>query len=961
MRQLLITTAITVSATAWFPAPEARQKRMLQPEDYGQWEQLSTQPTPLSPDGKWLVYGIVRSNRQNELRVQPSDGGEAVVIPFGERPTFTDDSKWLAYLIGFSEEQEAKLRKEKKPLHKQLGLLELATGKKTTVDGIESFALAPTGTHIAMRRYGAEREGGGAGSGSTPGGANAETVQPGTALVIRELATGRDTTFASVSDLAWQDEGSLLAFAVTVEGGVGNGLQLFDASTSSVRALDSSSAVYTQLTWRKESASLAVLRSTTNDDRVGPSQLVLVWPDVAKQVDTRSTLDASKAGLAPDLRVVRFFRPRWSEDGTFIYVGVAPWLTKPARSKDAVLSRRISASSDNPDEMPDVQVWHPKDTTVMSKQKIDAPNDRQRSMMAAWSIADGRLVRIANAIGEEASPIPNQPRALVVDNNAFAMERSIGRHYANVWIADATSGAKSSSLDRIEDRYLQPSPRGKYVLFLKNDHYWTLDVASGKQTNITATIATSFVDKESDETIVQKPAFGVAGWTKDDGAVLLYDKLDIWEIKPDGAGATRLTNGAAGEIRARFVDLDPKIDWIDRTKPVHVRLFGLRSKKSGYGVIPPGTTGAVTSLVWLDKRVDRLTKARLAERYAYAVQGFDDSPDYFVGAALPDAKQITKTNAFLSDYAWGRSVVIDYKTAAGQPRQASLFYPAGYEAGKTYPMVVYMYEKLSDGVHDFSVPSERDYYNASSFVTQGYVYLQPDIVFRKRDPGLSVVESVVPAVQKVVQMGIADPKKVGTLGHSWGGFDSAFLATNTATFAASVAGAPIVNLVSNYGNFHWNNGIAETDHIETGQQRMEVPLYEDLPAYLRNSAVFKANTMTTPLLIEVGDQDGVVFWHQGLELYNIARRAGKPVVLLQYGGENHPVRKRANQIDYHHRIIEWFDHYLKGAPAASWITDGERYIDRERDIEQRKLPAKGDTKDPSKTDPPTTAKPGGGR
>jgi hypothetical protein len=146
--------------------------------------------------------------------------------------------------------------------------------------------------------------------------------------------------------------------------------------------------------------------------------------------------------------------------------------------------------------------------------------------------------------------------------------------------------------------------------------------------------------------------------------------------------------------------------------------------------------------------------------------------------------------------------------------------------------------------------------------------------------------------------------------------------------------------VSNYDNFHWNNGIAETDHIDTGQQRMEVPLYADLTAYIRNSAVFKANTMTTPLLIEVGDVDGVVFWHQGLELYNIARRAGKPVVLLQYVGENHGVRKRANQIDYHYRVLEWFDHYLKGTPAPSWITEGERYIDRERDIERRKLPAK---------------------
>ena len=729
---------------------------------------------------------------------------------------------------------------------------------------------------------------------------------------------------------------------MTVEGGVGNGLQLFDAATSSVRALDSSSAVYTQLTWRKDSASLAVLRSVpaANDDRVGPSQLVMVWPDVAKEPDARKTLDASKGDQLPaDMRVVRFSRPRWSDEGDFIYVGVAPWLPKPMRPRD--MPRRVAASSDNPDEMPDVQVWHPKDTTVMSKQKIDATGDRQRSMLAAWSIADEKLVRIAGAIGEDATPIPHQPRVLVVDNNAFAMERSIGRHYANASIVDAKTGARTTTLQRIEDRYLQPSPGGRFLLYLKSDHYWTVDVASGRQTNITGAIATSFVDKDSDETIAQKPAFGVAGWTKDEAAVLLYDRLDIWEVKTDGSGATRLTSGAAEEARARYVDLDPDHDYIDRSKPMHVRLFGLRSKKSGYAVVPPGAPAAGAPLVWLDKRVDRLAKAKGADRYAYAVQDFDDSPDYFVGGSLDAAKQITATNPFMGEYAWGRSVVIDYKTAAGQPRQASLIYPAGYEAGKTYPMIVYMYEKLSDGVHDFSAPSERDYYNAASFVTQGYIYLQPDIVFRKRDPGLSVVESVVPAVQKVVQMGLADPKRVGTLGHSWGGFDSAFLATNTTTFAASVAGAPIVNLVSNYGNFHWNNGIAETDHIETGQQRMEVPLYEDLQAYIRNSAVFKAHTMTTPLLIEVGDADGVVDWRQGLELYNIARRAGKPVVLLQYAGENHGVRKRANQIDYHHRIVEWFDHYLKGAPAPSWITDGERYLDRDRDLERRKLAVKG--------------------
>jgi dienelactone hydrolase len=606
-----------------------------------------------------------------------------------------------------------------------------------------------------------------------------------------------------------------------------------------------------------------------------------------------------------------------------------------------VQTRRVAASSTNPDELPDVQVWHAKDAIVMPKQKIDARRDREQSMLAAWSIQDGRLIRIATTIGEEATPIRRSARALVVDSNAFAMERSVGRVVANVSTVDIASGARTAVGQRLEDRYVQPSPGGRYLLYLKSDHYWTVDLASGRQTNITAGAATTFIEKDSDDTVDQKPPYGVAGWTRDDHAVLLYDKLDIWEVKSDGSGATRLTSGAAGEVRHRYVRLDPDEEWIDRDQPMYLSLFGVKSKKSGYARLAARAAGAPEVLTLQDKRVDRLAKAKRADRFVYAAQDFDDSPDYFAaGATLADPQQVTRTNPFMADYGWGRSTLVEYRNAQGQPMQGALFYPAGYEAGRKYPMVVYMYEKLSDGVHTFSAPSERDYYNVASFTQSGYVLFQPDIVFRPREPGLSVVDCVVPAVKRVIEMGIADPARVGIIGHSWGGFDTVVLATHTDVFAAGVAGAPITDLVSNYGNHHWSSGIAETDHIETGQQRMQVPLYEDLQAYIRNSAIYKAHTMKTPLLLMTGDNDGTVHWHQSVALYNIARRAGRNVVMLQYGAEDHGLRKRQNQIDYHHRIREWFDHYLRGGAPASWITSGERYLDRERDLRQRKTPAK---------------------
>jgi dipeptidyl aminopeptidase/acylaminoacyl peptidase len=366
-----------------------------------------------------------------------------------------------------------------------------------------------------------------------------------------------------------------------------------------------------------------------------------------------------------------------------------------------------------------------------------------------------------------------------------------------------------------------------------------------------------------------------------------------------------------------------------------VSLFGLWSKKSGYGSLSP--SGSLSRLIFEDKAVTALAKAREADVYAYMSQAFDDSPDIFVGGpGLAGAKQATTSNAFLSKYAWGHAELVEFKSARGERLQGALYYPAGYEAGKKYPMVVYLYEKLSDGVHRFVAPSERDYYNASVFTSQGYLVFQPDIVFRPREPGLSVVECVEPAVKRVVAMGVADPARVGVVGHSWGGFDAAYLATHSTVFAASVAGAAITNLVSNYGNHHWSSGIAETDHIETGQQRMEVPIYEDLQAYIRNSAVFNVHNMTTPLMLMTGDNDGTVHWHQAVELYNIARRAKKQVVMLAYGGEDHGLRRKPNQIDYQRRILQWFGHYLKNEPAPGWITDGMSFLEREQELKRAK-------------------------
>jgi len=935
---------------------KAQSKPIPAPADYGQFESLQVVPGNggLSPDGRWIAYGVTRSNRNNELRVTKVSDGSTTAVPFGTQPAFSADSQWTAYAIGLSESQEEKLRSDKKPIHRKAGILDLARSTKVVVDDIESFAFNASGSHLAMRRYAPEPD-------KKPGAeatASESDGPAGATLVVRHLATGRDTTFGNVAEFAWQDKGRLLAMAIATEDKTGNGVQLFDPETGALRVLDSCASTYSGLAWRKAAADLAVLRSRTDDRHDGPTHVALAWTHLDDANETRRLYDpATDTTFPPTLRTVAYRKPSWSDDGSVVFVGVATWLAAPApparntsnevADHSAVEQTVDAPASAEPLEPASVDVWHWRDVDVMPKQKLSAKADRERNMLAAWHLETGRLVQLGKERTEQVTPVKHQRFAFAANWTAYAMERSIGRPAADLYLVDLASGERTKIKARVEEEDAEVSPGGRYVLFVQDDQFWTIDTGTRAVVNITKTVPTSFVNKESDVTVKQKPPFGVAGWTANDASVILYDKFDLWQIAPDGSRATRLTNGAAEQVRHRYVRLDPDQEAIDPAKPMYLSLFGVWSKKSGYGRVRLGDGAArpaVERLVWLDKSVGRLAKAKDADVYQYSMEAFEQPPAIHVAdGSLAATKPVVTTNPSFDRYAWGHTETIEYKaerasSTQGERLQGTLYYPAGYEPGKRYPMIVYIYERLSDGIHRWSAPSERDYYNVAAWTTRGYLVLQPDIVFRPREPGLSVVECVTPAVKRVVQMGVADARKVGVVGHSWGGFDTTFLATHTDVFAAAVAGAPITDLVSNYGNHHWSSGIAETDHIETGQQRMEVPLWEDLPAYIRNSAVFNVQNMKTPLLIEVGDNDGTVFWHQGIELYNLARRAKKEVVLIAYAGEDHGLRKKPNQIDYHRRIVEWFDHYLKGETAPSWISDGVRYVDRERELKALKTP-----------------------
>jgi dipeptidyl aminopeptidase/acylaminoacyl peptidase len=923
---ILVAISAFGSTMAWAQATNG--KRPITPDDYGQWERLGG--GTLSGDGSWIVYSISRVNEEDELRLHSVGGEDYTVIPYGSRATFSDDSQWLAYLIGESVEERERLEKQKKPVRNELGLRNLTTGDSVVIEDVQSFAFSHDARFLAMQRY-------------PPSGSSSDRESKGVDLVVRTLATGVETNFGNVAEYAWQDEGTLLAMVIDAEGQAGNGVQVFDPATGVLRTLDSKATRYTGLAWNDESDDLAVLRVRADDENYEDStHVVLAWRGLDATSIDRFVFDPdSTAGFPEDTRIVSYRSLTWAEDGSKLFFGIKDRERKVAEDADTAQAEADSSDTNadeeeedaDDDEASTVQIWHAADVDIYPRQKVTANRDREENYLAVWHLDAGTFVQLGTELTEDVTIVKGDHVAIGTDQTLYEEERMFGPVYRDIYQIDVQTGEASLIKDSIQYNF-GPTPSGKYLLYLEDDHYWMYDIESGGHTNITESVPTSFVDVEDDHTVTQKPPFGIAGWTEDDRTVLIYDKYDIWQLTPDGARVTNLTNGADQQIRYRRVRLDPEEEFIDPSDPVYTSTYGEWTKQYGYARLRLGRTPE--QLIWKDANVNRLAKAKNAEVYAYAEQDFDDSPDYFVGGpTLSDAHQISGTNPFQDDYAWGRSELIEYENSWGKRLQGALFYPADYEPGRQYPMIVYIYEIRSPSVHTYYVPSERTAYNTSVFTAEGYFVLQPDIVYRDRNPGLSAVAAIEPAVQKVLATGMVDPDRVGLTGHSWGGYQTAFTVTQTDIFAAAVAGAPLTNLVSMYLSVYWNSGGTDARIFEISQGRMEVPFWEDVDSYVANSPVFHVDNLNTPLLVAHGTEDGAVDFNQGVEYYNAARRAGKDFVLLVYEGENHGNAKKPNQIDYHRRIMEWFGYYLKGDEAPEWISKGVSFLDQEKAKKQR--------------------------
>jgi dipeptidyl aminopeptidase/acylaminoacyl peptidase len=881
----LLLVALSLLALAPLSAQETGAKKPLSLEDYDRWRTVIS--TEISNDGEWMTYAYGHRVGEDTLQVRELDGEELFLIPGGKDPLFSDDSRWLAYQSS-----------------EGAGLLDLRTGEKKEWKNAAQFRFAEGSGHLAILKK--------------PG--DSEAAHTGAGLILKDLSTGGETLLGNTASFAFNKGGSHLGYLVDAGEKAGNGLYLLRLSSGAMEVLDSDTLRYSRLSWNSDGSALAALKGETPEgatERV--NSLVAFRGLLEGSKESFSYQATGENGLPEGFVLSEKGAVSWREDGSLVFVGID--------------EQGVAVEEDPENPRPNVDVFHWKDDRIQSVQRNQAARDRRFTLLSAVDLDSGRMVTLADSSMRTVTLSKDGRLGIGRDDRAYISDWK--ERQADYYLVDTKTGERAQILEG-QKRTLGLSPDGRHFGYWKDGHVWVHNLEEGTKLNLTESAPVSFIDQEYDHPGT-KPPYGLAGWSKDGTAILLYHSYDLWLQPLDGSPATNLTRGvgAQNQIRFRYLRTDPEEEAIDLEEPLLLSAYGEWTKKSGFYELDGER---LRERVFEDRRYAELKKAKDTEKVIFRASTFSEFPDYWVSDLdFDDPERVTSANPHQSEYSWGRRILVDFQNKSGVPLQATLAIPDGYQEGQKLPMIVNFYEKKSQDMHAYYAPVFGASYPSgnmgpvaefAAYVSNGYLVLQPDIHLNTGTTHSDMLDCVTAAVRRVIELGYADPDRIALGGGSFSGGGSAFISTQTDQFAAIVARAAPINLAGEFNILFSGSGQNNHSYDIYGQGRYGTNPFDDPDLYREQSPITHVQTMNTPLLYLHGVQDGSVEYLQGMEFYNALRFLEKPIIFLSYPDEGHNLKKYENQIDFTKRLWQFLDHYLKDAPAPRWMTEGVPFLRR---------------------------------
>jgi len=921
-------------------------KRALDHDSFDGWKGVRNQA--ISHNGEWAAYAVNPQEGDGILTFYNTKSGKRIEIPRGASAQITADGKWGIALIKphFTDTRKAKIDKKKgfDMPQDSLAIVNLTKGTIEKIADVISYKIGKDGGDwVAWQSCDTTY--------IKPAALKEKEI--GRPLILRHLGFPVKKSVNWVDEYIFSKDGSHIAMtlrksksdSIATDGiGIINlpdtsfllldrdmkhyGAPVFDESgrqlayTASTDSAESgtrkSILFYANLEGEQLPKPVEMLSMVTERPRVHLSRPHASDPELQAQLQKEWEEKTRKSG-GRELYINQYTQPTFSHDGKRLVANVAPYVAPD----DTTIVEF---------ERADIDIWRWDAPFTPPQEKSNLENLRKHGFPVVVNIANGKNTLVTSAdLAEVTAPDRWDADWVMVADPTEDIVSQQWDYYAPVKVSlknIATGEVKN--VGKLQKETYELSPAGRYVMWFADKQYKVYDVATGETRVISEGIKYPLWDERDDHPMIPQP-YGRAAWTEKDGAVLVYDRYDIWRLDPTGKNApVNVTDGYGrkNDLRFRYHKTDPDFRALKPGEEMLLDVFSYTDKRNGFATVRPESKSAPTMKALEGYSYTQLRKAKEAPIYTYQKSNFSTSPEIYLakGSDFAKATLLTDANPQMKEYSWGTAELVKWHAYDGKESEGVLYKPEGFDEAEpgSIPMLAVFYETGSEELYThYTMEPSWSWVNYPFYVSRGYAVFVPDIHYTAGLPGESCYNYVCSGVEEMCRRNPQlDPKRVGIDGQSWGGYQTAYLVTRTDMFACAGSGAPVSNMTSAYGGIRWGTGDSRQGQYEIGQSRIGKTLWEAPELYIANSPIFHADRVNTPLLIMHNDEDGAVPWYQGIEMFMGLRRLNKPVWLMQYNGEAHNIKARKNRKDITIRLQQFFDHYLKGAPMPKWMKEG---------------------------------------
>ncbi len=928
---IFLLSALLISAfSSW---SQNSQKAPIDHSVYDSWKNIKT--SHISNDGNWVSYEVNSQQEDGTLYIYNVKTGKLDSVPRAYEAGFSAANTYLVFKIkpGYTLTHAAKKAKKKKEdmPKDSLGIWHLSNGELIKIAKVKSFKLPEEESnwiawHLekiypekpdkkADNKELSEEEKKAEAKKEKERKEKVKKLKKakGTDLIIYNPETKKEYRFENIVDYTVSKNGKLFGMTEQINDSLTHSrVLIFNTTKTENTEIWSKNGVSKKPAIDDEGKQIAFIHS--EDTAKTKIYSLYFWnskSDLAEMI-----ADTLNTAMAKNWSVSEYGQVRFSDSGEKLFFATAP---KPIpEPEDTLLD----------DEKYHLDIWSWKDPYLQPMQKLNVKREKERSYLAVYTPNNKKMTQLATTEVPEVRTYLKGDADFAMGTSNLPYRKLISweaNRYQDIYKINVNTGEKEL-IKKKSASSTNLSPYGNFLLWysISDSSWYAKSLEDNKTVSLTLDLPYPFYNELHDSPSDPRP-YGYAGWVGKDKYVLIYDRFDIWKIDPTGKEKpVNLTNeyGRKNSIRLRYVKLDREAISIDPKEIMMLSAFQIYTKQAGFFQKSVKSAGEPNLLVMDDVSFYPPVKAKKANQIIWRKGSFQVYNDLWTSDMdFKNDVKISNANPQQSKYLWGSVELVEWTSPDNEKLQGLLYKPENFDPTKKYPMLVYFYERSSDGLNRYISPApSRSTINRTYCVSNGYLIFVPDIPYKVGYPGQSAMDAVMSGTLAMVEKyPFIDKDNIGLNGQSWGGYQIAYMVTQTSFFKCAFSGAPVSNMTSAYGGIRWASGMSRMFQYEHTQSRIGGTLWEKPIQYIENSPIFFVPKIKTPLLIMHNDADGAVPWYQGIEFFVALRRLNKPAWLLSYNNESHNLRRRADQKDLTIRMMQFYAHYLKGEPAPLWM------------------------------------------